>query len=495
MLNTLYDMLTHMKSRTRLTVSVITAVLALTVVLSAQGPWLTPPSTNGKVRIASTAGDALCVGATVTSPTTSGCTGGIYAGDIITTRDVTVGRNLAVTSAGPHGVGAGPNTRFGILIGGTFVASGAGGHDGGVVIGPTLNVQTNATGSTVLLNGTLTKAASGTHPYFATLRAVPPAIAGGGATTTAAATVIIDGAPVGATSNYSLLVLNGLASFGSDVTVGSDLTVGDQLLVTGTGRHAIGTSANTRYGLLMGGTFAPTGGGAHDVGLNVTQTIALQPDTFGSAINVSPIFTEAASGVHAEIASLRLDPPVITNGGATTTQAVTLRVNGAPTGATDNFALAVSSGTSAFSGPVLATTGYREFGRGTGLGQWTDVSYSSGNFSTDSGTWTVESGDQLKYKYMLVGMTMTIAFNLANTSLSGVGNELRIKIPGGFTALDKEYTAMVSAFGTLETPVVCVTMISPNADKISIQRLPVTGWPNSTNAQVIRGTMTFEVAP
>lgn len=56
-------------------------LLSLTVaVLAAQGPWRTPPGTSGKMRIASTAADALCVGSTAVSPTSSACTGGIYTG-------------------------------------------------------------------------------------------------------------------------------------------------------------------------------------------------------------------------------------------------------------------------------------------------------------------------------------------------------------------------------------------------------------------------------
>lgn len=53
--------------------------------LAAQGPWTTPPSTNGKVRIASTADDALCVGGTAVAPVTTDCGGGIYTAKVAVT--------------------------------------------------------------------------------------------------------------------------------------------------------------------------------------------------------------------------------------------------------------------------------------------------------------------------------------------------------------------------------------------------------------------------
>jgi hypothetical protein len=126
--------------------------------------------------------------------------------------------------------------------------------------------------------------------------------------------------------------------------------------------------------------------------------------------------------------------------------------------------------------------------------EWVSVPYDARNFHTDSGTWTVEAADQLLFKYLLVGKVMTVAFNFANTTLSGVGNELRVRIPGGKLARNQEWTGFVYAFGTTEAIAVCVTRLetSGGSENLSIQRIPVAAWPNSTNAQVLRGAITFE---
>jgi hypothetical protein len=71
-------------------------------------------------------------------------------------------------------------------------------------------------------------------------------------------------------------------------------------------------------------------------------------------------------------------------------------------------------------------------------GDWTDVPYAAGNFSTQLGstmTWTVESGDQLTFKYYLRGKMLTVAVIVNLTSLTGTqdGTGLWITVPGGFT--------------------------------------------------------------
>lgn len=70
-----------MKFRTVVTAVLLAASVAL---LSAQGPWRTPPGSTGKARIISTSADALGVGCGGAAPASSACTGGIYAGALIT---------------------------------------------------------------------------------------------------------------------------------------------------------------------------------------------------------------------------------------------------------------------------------------------------------------------------------------------------------------------------------------------------------------------------
>src|SRR5262249_13305320 len=83
---------------------------------------------------------------------------------------------------------------------------------------------------------------------------------------------------------------------------------------------------------------------------------------------------------------------------------------------------------------------YFRFSYAAAKGEWTAATYASGNFTANAGTWTVDAGDQATFAYTLVGKTMTVAFTLNGTSTSaGMGNTLKIAIPGGFTAAKTMY--------------------------------------------------------
>lgn len=84
-------------------------------------------------------------------------------------------------------------------------------------------------------------------------------------------------------------------------------------------------------------------------------------------------------------------------------------------------------------GTVTAAGAITERARSAAMGEWTAVAYNAANFTASSGNWTVDAGDQLVYKYTLVGKTMTLAWSIANTDVSA-GSILRLAIPGGFTA-------------------------------------------------------------
>lgn len=85
---------------------------------------------------------------------------------------------------------------------------------------------------------------------------------------------------------------------------------------------------------------------------------------------------------------------------------------------------------------AMATSGYFERSRTTRMGEWIPVSFSAGNFTANGAqTWTVASGDQITYAYSMVGKTMKLSIYLDTTTVAGTPNtELRVAIPGGFTA-------------------------------------------------------------
>src|SRR4029077_5045290 len=64
---------------------------------------------------------------------------------------------------------------------------------------------------------------------------------------------------------------------------------------------------------------------------------------------------------------------------------------------------------------------------------WLTAPYSAANFVGTAGmTWAVDSGDQVRFSYLLNGKTMTVSFWFNSTTLTGTAtNEIRITIPGG----------------------------------------------------------------
>jgi hypothetical protein len=65
---------------------------------------------------------------------------------------------------------------------------------------------------------------------------------------------------------------------------------------------------------------------------------------------------------------------------------------------------------------------------------WTAVTYNAANFTASAGTWTVDAGDQITYRWSLVNKTMHLRVTLTNTTVSAPAS-LRVAIPGGHTSL------------------------------------------------------------
>ena len=153
----------------------------------------------------------------------------------------------------------------------------------------------------------------------------------------------------------------------NNATLSADLTVTDQLLVSGIGPHAIGgaLAADIQFKIL--GAYTATGadvaqlaiGGA----LNVPANSTAQTAYISSTIN------KAGSGVHSNFTTLTLYPPAIGAGGAALTNATTLKITGAPTGATNNYPLWIDADAPRFDEPASA---------GSGVGTLTNVPNAGG---------------------------------------------------------------------------------------------------------------------
>ena len=112
------------------------------------------------------------------------------------------------------------------------------------------------------------------------------------------------------------------------------------------GPHAIGGATVSTSQLLLTGTFA---GGTRGVVIGNGHVMSpaagasayiFSVDNSGSGV----VLTKAGSGVHADFVGAFFGPPTIGAGAAALTNASTVKIDAAPTGATNNYALWVAGG-------------------------------------------------------------------------------------------------------------------------------------------------------
>lgn len=142
---------------------------------------------------------------------------------------------------------------------------------------------------------------------------------------------------------------------------------------------------------------------------------------------------------------------------------------------------------------VDASTGYKERGRSTAMGEWTSVAHAGANFTASAGTWTVDSADQITFAYTLIGKTLIVAFTIANTDVSTTPTQLRIAIPGSFTAAKRMDTqcTIQDAGGTAEQG---QCFVSAAGTTINIERNGGTAFTATSGDNTnVTGTIAFEV--
>jgi hypothetical protein len=146
---------------------------------------------------------------------------------------------------------------------------------------------------------------------------------------------------------------------------------------------------------------------------------------------------------------------------------------------------------------VRAFDGYYERGRTAPVGEWTSrtgANFNAADFTASTGNWTVDSADAVTYASAIVGKTMTVAFEIVATDVSATPTELRLVIPGGFTAAKKvRNPVIVSDAGG--AAVISYAQVAASGTVISV--FPTVNGGNWTltagdNTAVI-GTITFEV--
>lgn len=125
-------------------------------------------------------------------------------------------------------------------------------------------------------------------------------------------------------------------------------------------------------------------------------------------------------------------------------------------------------------------------------GAWISPAFSAGDFTSNTGSWAVGSGDVVSYAYRLSGRTLTVVVTLQTTTVSGSPVALQVKVPGGFTSA-KEMTAVhryidngTPGLGLLDVAAAGTNLLFYHTDS-------TVTWANATNATNVVATITFEV--
>jgi hypothetical protein len=125
--------------------------------------------------------------------------------------------------------------------------------------------------------------------------------------------------------------------------------------------------------------------------------------------------------------------------------------------------------------------------------QWVDVTYAAGNFTTDAGTWTVDSGDQSTYTFQLDGNMMTVSFDIRTSSVATSPTQLRIAVPlSRIIARTMQNRVLALNAGT-QIDTAYVEAVAGETHLRVFRDLAGTAWSNATDTTSVRGQIVFMV--
>lgn len=127
-------------------------------------------------------------------------------------------------------------------------------------------------------------------------------------------------------------------------------------------------------------------------------------------------------------------------------------------------------------------------------GGWTTPPYSDSDFSASgSMTWRVDPHDLSTYRYVLIGNTMVLAFDLNSTSVAGSPDLcLRIAVPGGFTIKRTMTNLLVYKEGASPESWGRVMAVAGQR-ALWLFKPDNARWAPSPNATRVSGEITFEI--
>jgi hypothetical protein len=165
-------------------------------------------------------------------------------------------------------------------------------------------------------------------------------------------------------------------------------------------------------------------------------------------------------------------------------------VTGVPGITTNSGVVAVTSGGTGVT--TSAGSGSNILGDST----WTSVTFNAGNFTGNgSQTWTLASGDQSNFRYVTIGKTMIVHFELATTTVGGTPNTaLQILIPNSKTAASAAAAAIVvKDAGGSETVGIAQVTAASTLIKLYRTNFTATNWSAATDTTSVIGEIAFEI--
>lgn len=144
------------------------------------------------------------------------------------------------------------------------------------------------------------------------------------------------------------------------------------------------------------------------------------------------------------------------------------------------------------------SNGLTERSRTAKMGEWTAVAFSAGNYSADTGSWTVASGDiTADLAYMIIGKTMFLNFAVILTSTSGSPNYLKITLPASATvATGRRYDSVSVTYTSDASTYESAKVLANTGDAfIRIYRYPsFSAFPNVTDTLQVQGQAVVPIA-
>lgn len=125
--------------------------------------------------------------------------------------------------------------------------------------------------------------------------------------------------------------------------------------------------------------------------------------------------------------------------------------------------------------------------------QWIDVTYSAGNFTTDTGTWTVASGDQAVYQYQIDGNKLTLNFRINSSSVATSPTQLRIAVPGGRTIARDAIVPLVAINAGVQITTGLIVAAAGNTFIQIFRDTASTAWGNATDTTAVWGQIAFMI--